>query len=110
MLQGDAVSTVHLIREGWVKAVQTTSSGREVLVALLGPDDAIGHFEAFEGLGARHWATVIALEDTRTTYVPADRFLEYLHDHPEAALVQLRDLVARLGRVDRSRLEGALFD
>jgi len=110
MLQGDAVSTVHLILEGWVKAVQTTSSGREVLVALLGPDDAFGHFEAFEGIGARHWATVIALNDTRTAAVPADRFLEYLHDHPDAALEQLRQLIERLGRVDRSRLEAALFD
>jgi CRP-like cAMP-binding protein len=110
LLQGDAVSTVHLILEGLVKAVRTTSSGREVLVALLGPDDAIGHFEAFEGIGARHWATVIALEDTRTAAVPADRFLEYLHDHPDAALEQLRRLVASLGQVDRSRLEAALFD
>ena len=110
MLQGDAVSTVHLILEGWVKAVQTTSSGREVLVALLGPDDAIGHFEAFEGSGARHWATVIALHDTRTAAVPADRFLQYLHDHPGAAVEQLRQLIERLSRVDRSRLEAALFD
>jgi CRP/FNR family cyclic AMP-dependent transcriptional regulator len=110
MLQGDAVSTVQLIREGWVKAVQTTSSGREVLVALLGPDDAVGHFEAFEGAGARHWATVIALDDLRTTAVPADRFLEYLLEHPGAALEQLRQLMERLARVDQQRLEAALFD
>ena len=110
MLQGDAVSTVHLLLEGWVKVVQTTSSGHEILVTLLGPDDAFGHFEAFEGLGARHWSSVIALDDIRTSALPADRFLEYLHDHPGAALQQLRALVDRLGRVDRVRLEAALFD
>jgi CRP/FNR family transcriptional regulator, cyclic AMP receptor protein len=110
MLQGDAVSTVHLILEGWVKAVWTTPSGREVVVAILGPDDPIGHFEAFEGSGVRHWATVIALDDTRTAAVPADRFREYLHDHPGAALEQLRQLVERLRRGDRRRLEAALLD
>jgi CRP/FNR family cyclic AMP-dependent transcriptional regulator len=110
MLQGDPVSTVHLLLEGWVKVVQTTSSGREVLLALLGPEDAIGHFEAFQGSGARHWATVVALEDVRTTAVTADRFLEHLRDHPDAALEQLGHLVERLGRVDRRRLEAALFD
>jgi len=110
MLQGDVVSTIHLILEGWVKVVQTTPSGREVLVALLGPDEAFGHFEAFEGTGARHWATVIALEDTRTAAVPSDQFLEYLHDHPGAALEQLRQLIARFDRAERSRLEAALFD
>lgn len=110
MLQGDTVSTVHLILEGWVKAVQTTSSGREVVVALLGPDDTFGHFEAFEGIGARHRATVIAVHDTRTAAVPVDRFLEYLHDHPDAALEQLRRLVERLVRVGRRPLETAVFD
>jgi CRP-like cAMP-binding protein len=109
MLQGDVVSTVHLILDGWIKAVQTMPSGRENLVALLGPGDAIGHFEAFEG-GARHWATVIALEDLRTSAVPVDRFLEYLRDHPGAALDQLRELIERLRRVDQRRLEAALFD
>jgi CRP/FNR family transcriptional regulator, cyclic AMP receptor protein len=93
-----------------VKVVQTTSSGHEVLVTLLGPGDAIGHFEAFEGLGARHWASVVALDDTRTAAVPADRFLEHLHDHPDAAVEQLRQLIERLRRIDRSRLETALFD
>lgn len=110
MLQGDAVSTVHLILDGWIKAVQTTPSGREVLVELLGPDDAIGHFEAFEGVGTRIWATVIALEDTRTSAVPVERFLEYLRDHPDAALEQLRRLLEHLRREDRRRVAAALFD
>ena len=110
MLQGDAVSTVHLLLDGWVKVVHTTPSGRELLVVLLSPGDAIGHFEAFEGPGARHWATVIALEDVRTSALPADRFLEYLHEHPAAAVEQLRELIERLARVDRSRLEAAIFD
>lgn len=110
LLQGDAVSTVHLILEGWIKAVQTTPSGREILVALLGPGDALGHFEAFEGIGTPIWATVIALEDLRTSAVPVDRFLEYLRDHPDAALEQLRRLLDHLRRDDRHRIEAALFD
>ena len=110
LLQGDTVSTVHLILEGWIKAVQTTPSGREILVALLGPNDALGHFEAFEGIGTPMWATVIALEDIRTSAVPVDRFLEYLRDHPDAALEQLRRLLEHLRRDDRNRVEAAFFD
>lgn len=110
MLQGDPVSAVHLILEGWVKVVQTIPSGEELLVVVLGPDDAIGHFEAFEGLGTCHWSSVIALEDVRTTAVPADRFLAFLHEHPAAAVEQARQLVGRLSRVDRARVEAALFD
>ena len=110
MLQGDPVSTVHLILEGWAKAIRTTPFGRELLVALLGPGDAAGHFEAFEGSGARIRATVIAVDDMRTAAVPADRFLEYLHDHPDAALEQLRQLVEQLNRTDRRRADAAMFD
>jgi CRP/FNR family transcriptional regulator, cyclic AMP receptor protein len=110
MLQGDPVSTVHMILEGWVKVVLTTPSGREVVVALLGPDDLLGHFEAFEGTGVRHRASVIALDDARTAAIPAGRFIEYLHDHPDVALEQLRQLVELLCRAEGSRLETALLD
>lgn len=110
MLQGETVSTVHLILDGWVKGVRTMPSGREVLVAVLGPDEIIGHFEAFEGGGARHWATVITLDELRTTAVHADRFLEFLREHPDAALEQLRRLIEQVARTDRRLREAALFD
>jgi len=110
MLQGDAPSAVHQITEGWVKIVRTTPSGSEVLVDLLGPGDLIGHFEAFEADDAGCWATVVALADTTTSAIPKEQFLEYLVEHPLAALKQLRALIARLGGAERHRLEAALFD
>ncbi len=101
----DNSGDVLVIHSGMVKAVVTTADGRQVVLALRGPDDIVGELANVAG-GARS-ATVVAVTRVEALAVPGRVFTNFLKDHPEAAEALHRTVVSRLMEADRDRLAAA---
>jgi CRP/FNR family transcriptional regulator, cyclic AMP receptor protein len=61
---GDEGGSLHLIERGRVKVTIPSSSGEELILAMLGPGDLLGELSLFDGKPRS--ATVLALEKTET--------------------------------------------
>lgn len=105
--QGDPTA-VHVIVHGWVKVVSARLSGHEQTVAIRGPGELIGHYEAVLGPLWPADASVVTVEPTTTVSVAADRFLEFMLAHPHACLAVLRTLVTEVVDADHLRVDSAL--
>lgn len=110
MFEGDAGDEVLVVIEGRVKVVSTTDEGRELVLALRGPGDLLGELTAVAADSLPRSASVVALEDCRLRAIDGAAFRGFLADHPEAGLVLLRLLVARLRDSDRHRVEFGSLD
>jgi len=70
--QGEEGSFVLLLAAGNVKVARSERDGREIVLALRGPGEALGEISAWDG--SRRSATVIALSSCLVHVVSAERF------------------------------------
>lgn len=109
MLQGDHGDTVLLVLSGRVKITTNTPDGREILLAVDGPGDLLGEFEAIDGGGPRT-ASNVAVEAVECRAMTGQEFRDLLVASPSIALVILRWAVRRLRAADRRRVDAASLD
>ncbi|MEO7921949.1 MAG: Crp/Fnr family transcriptional regulator [Thermoanaerobaculia bacterium] len=83
------LSFVVLGRAKIVKAAQ----GRDLILGLFGPGEAIGAFAAMEGKS--YPATAVALEPTTVLHVPERSFFSILAEHPQMTRRLLQGLMLR---------------
>jgi CRP-like cAMP-binding protein len=96
---GDEASQVMIIDSGWVK-VSVRVGAREEIRAVRGQGDLVGE----RALTAQvRSATVTALDEVSAMVVPAERFAEFLRDHPRATEVLQLQIIERREE-DRARL------
>jgi CRP/FNR family cyclic AMP-dependent transcriptional regulator len=105
MLQGEAGSTIARIVAGRVKIVHAAPSGDEMLLAIVGPGEVVGDFEAFEPSPAYRRASVVALDAVTLHTVSAEEYLAFLHTHPAAAIERLQAVILLLRSSGRRRTE-----
>jgi CRP-like cAMP-binding protein len=110
ILEGDRNDHVLVIREGRLKIVRTADDGREVLVAVRGPDELVGELNALAGSDAPRAASVVALDDVVVQTVPAVDFLRFLEHNPALSFGLLRQLAARLREATLRHTEVAGYD
>ena len=79
------------------------STGREVILDLLGAGALVGKLSALDG--RLRSATVTALGPVEVLALPVGVFAEFRHRHPDATRRLLEDGVARLRARDRRQLE-----
>jgi CRP/FNR family transcriptional regulator, cyclic AMP receptor protein len=103
--EGDDSGRVILVVSGRLKVSSHSADGRETVLGFRGRGDLIGELAAIDG--EPHMATVETTEPTEIATLTADRFLDALRAHPDAALSVLRTVVARLRDADRKRAEFA---
>ena len=104
----DPAGDVHVLMTGRVKVVTETLIGRPVLLALRGPGDLVGELAAFDG--GRRSATAVALEETVSVVLTAERFREILLDNPATSLGLLGLASQRLRDADGKRIEFTALD
>ncbi len=101
--EGDEASQVMIVDSGWVKVsvkVGAEAQAREEILAVRGQGDLVGE----RALTAQvRSATVTALDEVSAMVVPAERFAEFLRDHPRATEV-LHLQIAERREEDRARL------
>ncbi|MEO8967056.1 MAG: Crp/Fnr family transcriptional regulator [Solirubrobacteraceae bacterium] len=105
---GSAGHEVVLVLQGRVRLVAYGAEHREVVLALRGPGELIGEMAA---LGAgRRTATAVTVDDAEVGFLPASELLEFLREHPDAALVLIRMLVRRLAEATQDVVDLATQD
>jgi CRP/FNR family transcriptional regulator, cyclic AMP receptor protein len=110
MLAGDDSDSVVVVLTGRVKVTVGTADGHEVVLAVDGPGDAIGYFEALERAVGPRLATVTALEPVDCQVLTGDEFRSFVDAHPTVATVLLRWVIRRLWTSDHRRIEFGSLD
>jgi CRP-like cAMP-binding protein len=105
---GAAGDDVAVVLAGHVRMVAYGTDEREVIIAQRGPGELIGEMAALGG--QRRTATAVAVEAVEAGFLGADELRDFLHGHPDAALVLIRTLVRRLTEADRDRVDLATQD
>jgi CRP/FNR family transcriptional regulator, cyclic AMP receptor protein len=110
IIEGDPGDSVFVLLAGRVKITVDTPEGREVVLAVDGPGDAIGYFEAIDLAVGPRVATITALEPVACRVLTGDEFRAFLDAHPSVAVVLLRWVIRRLWTADHRRIEFGSLD
>ncbi len=105
---GSAGDEAVLVLRGRVRLVAYGVDHREVVVALRGPGELIGEMAALGG--GRRTATGVALDEVEVGLLSAQKFLNFLREHPDAGLVMIRMLVRRLAEATQDVVDLATQD
>lgn len=103
MRQGGSSRALFVLAAGRVRVVMTTPEGDELLVAILGPGEAVGELSVLDGRPRS--ATVVAIQPVRALRVDRGAFGSFLLARPRAVVGLLRVLSARLRTADQLRLQ-----
>jgi CRP/FNR family cyclic AMP-dependent transcriptional regulator len=106
--QDDPGASVHVIESGRIKVVLASPDGEELLLRVLGEGELFGELALLDGRPRS--ATVIALEDTVTHVLERSSFLDFLRNHPDAALDLCRALAELIRRLTEQVEDLALLD
>jgi CRP/FNR family transcriptional regulator, cyclic AMP receptor protein len=109
-MQGARYDTVCVVLEGRVKVAVDTHDGREVVLAVLGPGELLGYFEAIEPELVGFSASNVALEPVECRVLAAEELRRFLAAHPAAALALLRQTVRWVRAADRRRADATTLD
>jgi CRP/FNR family transcriptional regulator, cyclic AMP receptor protein len=104
--RGDAGSSMLIIEEGSVKIELTSSDGKEIQIAMLGPGAFFGEVALMDE-GERS-ADAIATDNTQLLVLDREDLLQFLQARPEVALRLIVVLSQRL-RVDAQLVENTVF-
>ena len=92
--EGDEVTALFYVIEGWLKASKISVAGREQVVRFVRSGESFNEIGAFSGGVNR--ATVYALESTDLLVVPRERILSLMNAHPRIARVITENLAKRV--------------
>jgi CRP-like cAMP-binding protein len=101
MHQDQLPDGVIVLRSGQVKISRTTSTGREIVLAIRGPGELLGELAAIDGQPRS--ASVVALEAVEALVISPPTFRTVLAEHPAAAMALLGMLARRLRDADDKR-------
>lgn len=104
--QQDAGSFCFLVVSGRIKIFCTAPDGREITLAVLGPNDCFGEISLLDGRGRS--ASASALDDGDLLILPRDAFLRFLQESPESAITLLQVIAGRL-RGATEKIESLVF-
>lgn len=92
--EGDDSDGMFIILDGKVKVFMSDESGKEMLIATLGPGEIVGEVASLDG--QPRTASVSALVNTRVSRIGLSEFQSFLQDNPDLALEIIRVLTSRM--------------
>jgi CRP/FNR family transcriptional regulator/CRP/FNR family cyclic AMP-dependent transcriptional regulator len=93
----DPGTALFVIKTGRVKISTFSAEGKEAVFTVHRPGDVFGELALLDG--ARRSATATALEPSRLVIIDRQAFVAFLRDQPDAALLLLAELAARVRRL-----------
>jgi CRP/FNR family cyclic AMP-dependent transcriptional regulator len=93
----DPGSALFVLKSGRVKISTFSAEGKEAVFTVHRPGDVFGELALLDG--ARRSATATALEPSKLVTIDRAAFVAFLRDQPEASLVLLGELAARVRRL-----------
>lgn len=106
--QGDVGDCLHVVVEGRIRLSVLSEDGKEVLLAVLGPGEAVGELSLLDGRPRSASAT--AEGAAKTLVVNRADFLAWLSATPSSALAVLQTLSLRLRQTDAALADLAFLD
>ena len=100
-MEDDPPDWFFLVATGKIKAVKTSSAGKDFIIAFLGPGEIFGEVAVFEN--CPYPASAQAVEDSTVLGIRRDDLLKFLSRRPEVALRIVSVLSGRL-RMASNRL------
>jgi CRP-like cAMP-binding protein len=110
ILQGALDDAAGVVLRGRIKVTLDTADGRSVVLAVIGPGDLLGEFEALEPEPARRSASNVALEAVECRIFTAEDLRRFLVSHPAATLALLRETIRKVHVADRRRVHATSLD
>lgn len=101
----DRAAGLYCVHDGKVKVVRISSDGREQILRLAKPGDALG-YRALLGDG-QHSTSAVALEDAHVCFVPREMFFSLLSSRPVFSLRLFELLSTELEETERKVVEMA---
>ena len=101
--QGDDAEAVYYIQRGGIKLSVLSRSGKEAVVAVLGPGDFFG--EGCLARQPRRIATATAMGPSTVLVIEKPLMLQMLHDHPALSERFLAHMLARNIRVEEDLID-----
>jgi len=93
-LEGEQDVALYIVHAGWLKAVKTSTDGREQVLHFIGPGEVFNAIGVF--VEAANPATVIALEPTTVWVIQQAVMLRLLDEYPVLGRVIIRRLAERV--------------
>ena len=93
-LEGEPCAGLFIVEHGWLKAVKTSSSGREQIIRIVGEGELFNEVEIFAGVPNQ--TTVIALEPSVVCAISYRSMRQLMQEHPDFAHVINEDLARRV--------------
>ena len=93
-LEGEPCSGLHIVQDGWLKAVKISMAGREQVIRFVGPGEGFNEIGVFAG--GLNRATVEALEPAQVWIVQRKPLLRLMDQHPSLAHVITQNLAKRV--------------
>ena len=93
-LEGEPCRGLYIVEDGWLKAVKTSSEGREQVLRFVAPGEAVNEVGVFAQ--DRNPATVIALEPSAVWLIGQEMISKLLETHPELARRVAESLAQRV--------------
>ena len=92
--EGDESDGMFIIREGKIKVFMSDESGKEMLIAILGPGEIVGEVASLDG--QPRTASVSALTEARVAKIGLPEFRQFLEENPDLAFEIIRVLTSRI--------------
>ena len=105
---GEETDALYIVLSGRVKVLIPDEQGREVILAVMGPNDFFGEMGLLDELPRS--ASVETLEACQTLRFSKSGFMACLKDNFDLAMIIIRSLVKRLRDADRKIESLALID
>jgi CRP/FNR family cyclic AMP-dependent transcriptional regulator len=105
---GDVTDSLYVVISGRFKVIIGDKTGREIILAVLGPGEYFGEMVPIEDNPRS--ASVLALEPGDVLMLSKNEFRRFLQDNFEMAMTMLRCAVQRLREADRKIGRLALMD
>jgi CRP/FNR family transcriptional regulator len=91
--EGDVSRYLYLIISGRVKLIKHSETGKDVIIEIFGPNEAIGEMSLL--VGGCYTTAAICLAPTELCCIPRQQILDLLGSVPGMALLSLREMVRR---------------
>ena len=105
--EGHVDDALYIVLEGRLKVYSEDLDGRELVYAIVGPDELVGEMSLD---GGPRSATVAALEDSACAVVRRDAVRRYIAEQPDFAFHLLSVVIERARRATESARDIAFLD
>jgi len=103
--EDESARNLYFIKSGKVKMTRSNVEGKELITGIYTAGNFLGHADILNG--DNHKDSAVAIEKSEVVKIPSYEFVDFIHNHKDAALELLKMLSIQLGKRETELLEMA---